>query len=106
MVVVAEHVAVGFEVFGLLAERSAEDREEYLATLGLPVDVEPACGGGGGAVAEYLPQGGVVAGDIAMWLGTMSTTSPRPWSLAMRARARRPGSPPSSSRTRVGSVTS
>lgn len=45
-------------------------------------------------------------GSAAMWLGTMSTTRPRPWARAVRERERSPASPPSSARTRVGSVTS
>ncbi len=61
VVVVAQDVAVDGEVVDLGAERVAEDGEQELSALRLPVDVEPACVRRLRALAQDLPQRAVVA---------------------------------------------
>ncbi len=61
MVVVAQHVTVDAQLVEDLAQRPAEDRQQHLTVLRLPVDVEPACVRRFRALAQHLPQGAVVA---------------------------------------------
>ncbi len=106
VVVVAQHLPVHREVLQLPAERPSEHRQQHLPAARRPVDVEPAGVRGVRPLAQHLPQPAVVPGEAAMWLGTMSATSPRPCSRAAEASERSPSSPPSSSRTRPWSTTS
>ena len=46
------------------------------------------------------------ASSVAMWFGTMSSSSPSPAARAVAASARNASSPPSASEIRAGSTTS
>ncbi len=61
VVVVAQHVTVDAQLVEHVAQRPAQDRQQQLAVLGLPVDVEPARVRRLRPLAQHLPQGAVVA---------------------------------------------
>lgn len=63
LLAVAQHVPVHPEPADLLADRSAEHRQQHLPAARRPVDVEPAGVRRSGALAQHLPQRAVVAGD-------------------------------------------
>ncbi len=61
VVVVAQQASLDLQVFDLRAEGLPEHREQHLAALRLPVDVEPARVRRLGALPQDRPQGAVVA---------------------------------------------
>ena len=97
------------DVLKRFAVRLSQHRQQHFVVQqripGMPVDVEHVAVRARSAKAQHVLPPNVLR-PIAMWLGTISTISPRCSARSAAIMRRNPSSPPSSGFTRVGSTTS